>query len=41
MKVKPLKVGNVMIGGKRPAFILGPCVIESHDLTLQIAELLP
>ncbi|PYK75623.1 MAG: 3-deoxy-8-phosphooctulonate synthase, partial [Verrucomicrobia bacterium] len=30
MKVKALKVGNVVIGGKRPAFILGPCVIESE-----------
>src|SRR6266571_218492 len=30
MKRKPLRVGKVTIGGKRPAFILGPCVIESE-----------
>ena len=38
MKVKTLKVGNVMIGGKRPAFILGPCVIESEKLVWRIAK---
>src|SRR2546428_1269074 len=27
-KMKPLRVGKVTIGGKRPVFILGPCVIE-------------
>jgi 2-dehydro-3-deoxyphosphooctonate aldolase (KDO 8-P synthase) len=32
-------IGNITIGGGAPlAFILGPCVIESHDLTLAIAE---
>ena len=30
MKPKPLKVGNVTIGGGKPAFILGPYVIESE-----------
>jgi 2-dehydro-3-deoxyphosphooctonate aldolase (KDO 8-P synthase) len=38
MKVKPLKVGNVMIGGKRPAFILGPCVIESEKFVWRMAK---
>jgi 2-dehydro-3-deoxyphosphooctonate aldolase (KDO 8-P synthase) len=32
-------VGNVTFGPGRPlGWILGPCVIESHELTLQIAE---
>ena len=31
-------VGPVRVGEERLAWILGPCVIESHDLTLQIAE---
>src|SRR5438309_158306 len=38
MKVKPLKIGNVMIGGKRPAFILGPCVIESEKFVWRMAK---
>jgi 2-dehydro-3-deoxyphosphooctonate aldolase (KDO 8-P synthase) len=38
MKAKPLKVGRVMIGGKRPAFILGPCVIESEKFVWRMAE---
>jgi 2-dehydro-3-deoxyphosphooctonate aldolase (KDO 8-P synthase) len=29
-KPKPLKIGSVIIGGKDPVFILGPCVIESE-----------
>jgi 2-dehydro-3-deoxyphosphooctonate aldolase (KDO 8-P synthase) len=41
--VKPLRVGKVTIGGKRPAFILGPCVIESEKFVWcmagQIAEI--
>ena len=35
MNAKPLKVGKVTIGGKRPAFILGPCVIESEKFVLR------
>src|SRR6266498_2875048 len=38
MKVKALKVGNVVIGGKRPAFILGPCVIESEKFVWRMAK---
>ena len=38
MKVKPLKVGTVTIGGKRPVFILGPCVIESELFVRKMAE---
>ena len=38
MKVKPLKIGNVIIGGKRPAFILGPCVIESEEFIWRMAK---
>lgn len=38
MKAKPLKIGNVTIGGKRPAFILGPCVIESEKFVRRIAK---
>jgi 2-dehydro-3-deoxyphosphooctonate aldolase (KDO 8-P synthase) len=38
MKAKPLKVGKITIGGKRPAFILGPCVIESEKFVWRMAE---
>ena len=38
MKVKPLKVGNVVIGGKCSAFILGPCVIESEKFVWRMAK---
>src|SRR5207245_717493 len=38
MKAKPLKVGRVSIGGKRPAFILGPCVIESEKFAWRMAR---
>src|SRR6266699_146841 len=38
MKAKPLKVGRVSIGGKRPAFILGPCVIESEKFVWRMAK---
>ncbi|MDQ6940316.1 MAG: 3-deoxy-8-phosphooctulonate synthase [Verrucomicrobiota bacterium] len=33
-----LKVGNVTIGGKEPAFILGPCVIESEAFVRRMAR---
>jgi 2-dehydro-3-deoxyphosphooctonate aldolase (KDO 8-P synthase) len=43
MKAKPLKIGKVTIGGKRPVFILGPCVIESEKfvrrMAMKIAEI--
>src|SRR5215813_4669003 len=38
MKAKPLKIGNVIIGGKRPAFMLGPCVIESEKFVWRMAR---
>ena len=38
MKVKPLKIGNVTIGGGTPAFILGPCVIESEKFVWRMAR---
>jgi 2-dehydro-3-deoxyphosphooctonate aldolase (KDO 8-P synthase) len=37
-KPKPLRVGKVSIGGKRPAFILGPCVIESEKFVWRMAR---
>jgi 2-dehydro-3-deoxyphosphooctonate aldolase (KDO 8-P synthase) len=38
VKAKPLKVGKVAIGGKRPVFILGPCVIESEKFVWRMAR---
>ena len=38
MKVKSLKIGNVVIGGKELVFILGPCVIESEKFIWRMAE---
>ncbi len=38
VKIKLLKIGSVTIGGKRPAFILGPCVIESEKFVWRMAE---
>src|SRR3982751_708595 len=38
VKLKPLRVGKVSIGGKRPAFILGPCVIESEKFVWRMAR---
>src|SRR6516225_1992166 len=37
-KSKPLRVGKVSIGGKHPAFILGPCVIESEKFARRMAR---
>jgi 2-dehydro-3-deoxyphosphooctonate aldolase (KDO 8-P synthase) len=37
-KPKPLRVGKVTIGGKRPAFILGPCVMESEKFVWRMAK---
>jgi 2-dehydro-3-deoxyphosphooctonate aldolase (KDO 8-P synthase) len=37
--VQPVTVGDLVCGPGRPLlWMLGPCVIESHELTLQIAE---
>ena len=38
MKTKPLRVGRITIGGKRPVFILGPCVIESEKFVWRMAK---
>ncbi|MGZ5021270.1 MAG: 3-deoxy-8-phosphooctulonate synthase [Chthoniobacterales bacterium] len=38
MKRKPLKIGNVTLGGKEPVFILGPCVIESEAFVRRMAR---
>src|SRR3989449_10744739 len=37
-KMKPLRVGRVTIGEKDPAFILGPCVIESEKFVWRMAK---
>src|SRR5499425_1061405 len=37
-KSKPLRIGKVSIGGKRPVFILGPCVIESEKFIRRMAK---
>lgn len=36
--MKTLKIGKVTIGGREPAFILGPCVIESEKFVRRMAE---
>jgi 2-dehydro-3-deoxyphosphooctonate aldolase (KDO 8-P synthase) len=38
MKRKPLRIGKVTIGGTGPAFILGPCVIESEKFVWRMAK---
>ena len=38
MKAKPLRVGKVLIGGRDPVFILGPCVIESEKFVWRMAN---
>lgn len=37
-EVKQIKVGNVVFGGQAPAFIAGPCVIESRECCMRIAK---
>ncbi|HKV41043.1 MAG TPA: 3-deoxy-7-phosphoheptulonate synthase [Blastocatellia bacterium] len=32
-----VKVGDAQIGGAEPAIIAGPCAVESHDQTMEIA----
>jgi 2-dehydro-3-deoxyphosphooctonate aldolase (KDO 8-P synthase) len=36
--MKPLKIKDISIGGKRPVFILGPCVIESEKFVWKMAK---
>jgi 2-dehydro-3-deoxyphosphooctonate aldolase (KDO 8-P synthase) len=38
MKAKPLRVRKVVIGGRDPVFILGPCVIESETFVRRMAK---
>jgi 2-dehydro-3-deoxyphosphooctonate aldolase (KDO 8-P synthase) len=38
VKTKPFGVGKVTIGGQRPVFILGPCVIESEKFVWEMAR---
>jgi 2-dehydro-3-deoxyphosphooctonate aldolase (KDO 8-P synthase) len=38
LKTKPIKIGSVVIGGREPAFILGPCVIESEKFLWRAAR---
>jgi len=38
VKSKPLTIGPLRLGGKTPAFILGPCVIESEDFVRRMAR---
>jgi 2-dehydro-3-deoxyphosphooctonate aldolase (KDO 8-P synthase) len=38
VKIKPLAIGAVTLGGKKPAFILGPCVIESPAFARRMAR---
>ena len=37
-KLKTLRVGKIAIGGEHPAFILGPCVIESEKFAWRMAK---
>ena len=37
-KPEPMRIAKVSIGGKRPAFILGPCVIESEKFVWRMAR---
>jgi 2-dehydro-3-deoxyphosphooctonate aldolase (KDO 8-P synthase) len=38
MAPKSLKIGNLTLGGKRPLFILGPCVMESEKFVRRMAR---
>ncbi len=38
MKAKPVKVGDVAIGGRALALILGPCVLESEKFARRMAS---
>ncbi|HEY1770647.1 MAG TPA: 3-deoxy-8-phosphooctulonate synthase [Chthoniobacterales bacterium] len=38
MRTKPLRIGPVTLGGKLPALILGPCVIESEKFVRRMAQ---
>ncbi|MEO8439764.1 MAG: 3-deoxy-8-phosphooctulonate synthase [Spartobacteria bacterium] len=38
MKIQPLQIGPVALGGTLPVFILGPCVIESEKFAWRMAR---
>ena len=38
MKARQVKIANVTVAGKEPAFILGPCVIESEKFVWRMAR---
>jgi 2-dehydro-3-deoxyphosphooctonate aldolase (KDO 8-P synthase) len=38
MKLRPLRIGNVSVGGRALPFILGPCVIESERFVWRMAQ---
>jgi 2-dehydro-3-deoxyphosphooctonate aldolase (KDO 8-P synthase) len=38
VKGRAIKIGPVVIGGREPAFILGPCVIESEKFVRRMAQ---
>jgi 2-dehydro-3-deoxyphosphooctonate aldolase (KDO 8-P synthase) len=38
VKLKPLTIGPLILGGETPAFILGPCVIESEKFVRRMAQ---
>lgn len=39
MLTREIRIGNITIGGQQPlAFIAGPCVIETEELTLRVAR---
>ena len=38
VKLKPVDVGSVRLGGRQPVFILGPCVIESEKFVRRMAH---
>jgi len=37
-KTKPLRIGSTVLGGSKPLFILGPCVIEGEKALLRAAK---
>jgi len=38
MAAKPLKIGKLTLGGRKPLFILGPCVIESEAFARRMGK---
>jgi len=38
MAAKPLKIGTLTLGGRKPVFILGPCVIESEAFVRRMGK---